>query len=86
VLRRLLESGGEASKALQVVEEHLDQIPLAVRLAIESRLATARRIRVDDGHHAPLSDTVADSVGVVARVRYERFAPRVLLDDRFGDG
>ena len=85
MFRRLLEPGGETSEALQVVEEHLDQVALAVGLAIESWLLAVRRIRVDDRLHPLLSDTVADGVRVVARVRYERFAPGVLLDDRLGE-
>lgn len=86
VLRCLLEAGGEAPKALQVVEEHLDQKSRSIRAAIEPRLLAPAGVRMNDRLQPRLLGARADGVGVVTGVRDELVTAPVLPDDRLGDG
>jgi hypothetical protein len=86
VSRGLLESGGEGTETLQVMEEDLDAVAPSVAASVEAWLLLARRIRVDDRFYFQGLQLGANRIRIVARVRYERFAARVIGDDRRGDG
>lgn len=67
------------------MKEDLDAIALCVSAPVETRLSLASWVRTDDGLDFQRFQLSAYRVGVVAGVGYERFAPRVVRDDRFGD-
>ena len=82
---RLVEARSESAKTLQVVEEDLDQITLAIRLAVESGLVASARTWMNDCLHPSSFDASSNRVRIVSRVSYERFALRMLRDDFFRD-
>jgi len=83
---RLLEARGDGTEALKVMEEHLNAVAESVSAAIQARLLLTRWIRADYRFDLELLQLGADGVRVVASIGYERFASRVLSDDRFRDG
>jgi hypothetical protein len=85
VFRGLLEASCQAAEALEVVEEHLDQVPYLVGLPVEPGLLPANRVGMNDRLHPGVLHALADRVRVVARVADELFAARVVTDDRLGD-
>jgi len=86
VLRGLLEASGEATKALQVVKEDLDQIARSIGAPIEPRLLAPTGMWMNDRLQPRLLGARADGVGVVAGIRDEFVPAPVLTDDRLGDG
>jgi hypothetical protein len=68
------------------MEEDFDAIALSVPPSVEARLLLAGGVRVNDRLDLLRFQLSADRVRIVAGVRYERFAARVVRDDRFGDG
>jgi hypothetical protein len=86
VSRGLLEAGGEGAETLEVMEEDLDTVALRVCASVEAQLLVTRGIRVDDRLDVQRLQLATNRVRIVARVRYERFAARVMGDDRLGDG
>jgi len=68
VARGLFIAGGDATEGLERVEEHLDQIALAVQLLVVATDFSPRRVRRDDVLHAARLDGVANVAGVVAGV------------------
>ena len=83
---RLLEAGRNGAEALEVVEEDFDAVALGVAASVEPGLPLPRRIRVDDGLDLQRLRSVADRVRIVASVRDQRFAARVVSDDCLRDG
>lgn len=86
VLGGLLETRSQPAESLEIVKEHLDEVPRLVRLAIEPRFLLAHGMRENYRLQARFLGAGADGVGVVACVRDDLVATTVLADDRFGDG
>lgn len=68
------------------MEEAFHAVATRVAASVEAWLPFPRRVRMDDRLDFPALQPLADGLRVVARVGYERLAPRVLFDDRFRDG
>jgi hypothetical protein len=81
----LVVAGGNGPASLEVVEEALDSVPETVEAAVETRSLLPTRVRVDDGLDAEQLSSLADVVGVVARVGDYRFALDV-EEEFLGDG
>jgi hypothetical protein len=77
VPRRLLEACGDGAEALQVVEEALDEIALAVQCARLRQLARSLELGADDGPLLLISNGLPESARVVAGVGDERLAGSV---------
>ena len=74
VPRCFVVASGEASKALEVMEEDLDEVALPIEPAVEATLSLSCRIAADHRLDAFASECFDDSVGVIARVRNEGLA------------
>jgi hypothetical protein len=68
VLGRLLVACRDRPKAFDAVNEHLDKVPDAIELAIESSLDLAAGMAVDDRLHAVSAYGVHNPIRVVAGV------------------
>jgi hypothetical protein len=68
------------------MEEHFDAVAEGVSAAIQARFLLARRIRTNYRFDLKLLQLGANGVRVVAGIGYERFASRVVSDDRLRDG
>jgi len=74
----LLESRCDRAKALQVVEEDLDEVPTAIQLSVERQRSFTFWLGVNYRLHAACADLGAVLVGVVARVADESRPSRVV--------
>lgn len=70
---------------LQLGEETLDQVALAVEPLAEARLPASVALRRDVGRGAPVLDQLADAVSVVGLVGQHDGARAKLVEQRVGD-
>lgn len=77
----LLESSGDSSESFDIVEVDLDETPLFVGLAVQSRIVVPTRMSEDDRLHSALSYGINYVVRVVSSVTDECATLCVLLDD-----
>lgn len=68
VTRELLEAHGDPTKAFDPLEEALDQVPLAVEVAVDLVLLRARRIRWDHHRAAVRYELLAQRPGIIGAV------------------
>ena len=61
----------EAAKALEVMEEDLDKVPLAVEFAVEPTFLLSRGIAADYGLDPFTAKLLDDSVGIVSCISKE---------------
>jgi hypothetical protein len=80
----LLESSGDCSESFDVVEVDLDEIPLSVGLAVQSRLLAPSWMSADDRLHSALPYSSNDVVRVVSSVTDECAPLCVFLDNERG--
>jgi hypothetical protein len=80
VARGFFVASRESTEAFEVMHYALNMIPKRIKLAVESSLALARRIAVDDRLHAARTDCCDDPIGIVTGVGDERAATGMLND------
>lgn len=69
VLGQLVVTGGNPAEVLQLGEEALDQVPLAIEPSAEVRFCPAIALGRDIGEHSLRAERPPDAVGVKCFVR-----------------
>ena len=81
----LVVAGGDAAEVLQLGEEPLDQIALAVEAFAEAGFPFTVALRWDVGRGAFVLDQLADAVGIIGLVRQHDGARAEMVEQRVGD-
>lgn len=82
---KLGEAGCDTAEVLELAEEPLDEVALAVEVSVDRALDLAIRLGGDVGLSACAADQIDDGLGVVAAVGDQGSGRRQALDQR-GDG
>ena len=81
----LVVTGGDAAEVLQLGEEPLDQIALAVESLAEAGLPSPVALGRNVGRSALVLDHLADAVGIVGLVRQHDGARSEVVEQSVGD-
>jgi len=81
----LLVARSDGAETLEVVEEDLDEIALAVEIAVERKRSLSLGLRVNDRLDLSVADLAPEIVGVVAGVTDERLTACVIKQPHGGD-
>ena len=81
----LVVAGGDAAEVLQLGEEALDQIAVAVEPLAEAGLPASVALGRDVRRGALILDQLADAIGIVGFVRQHDGARAEMVEQRIGD-